>query len=72
MNGAMPPNLVDSSSFAGYLGSEKLSYRLIFTLYERYKGTTRIMEFEGISFGLSTHTLIFGLKITLKLPLYYP
>ena len=25
MNGARPPNLVDSSSFAGYLGSEKLA-----------------------------------------------
>ena len=31
------------------------------------------MEFKGISFGLSTHTLIFWLKITLKIPLiFYP
>ena len=37
------------------------------------KTTTRIMEFKGISFGLSTHTLIFWLKITLKIPLiFYP
>ena len=34
MNGAMPPNLVDSSSFAGYLGSEKLSNHIIFALYD--------------------------------------
>ena len=34
MNGARPPNLVDSSSFAGYLGSEKLSNHFIFTLYD--------------------------------------
>ena len=32
---------------------------------------TRIMEFKGISFGLSTHTLIFWLKITLKIPLNF-
>ena len=29
------------------------------------------MEFKGISFGLSTHTLIFWLKITLKIPLIF-
>ena len=32
---------------------------------------TRIMEFKGISFGLSTHTLMFWLKITLKIPLIF-
>ena len=32
---------------------------------------TRIMEFKGISFWLSTHTLIFCLKNTLKIPLIF-
>ena len=40
-------------------------------LHTKRADPTRIMEFKGISFGLSTHTLIFWLKITLKIPLIF-
>ena len=40
------------------------------SLKSKFKCYTRIMEFKGISFGLSTHTLIFWPKITLKIQVF--